>query len=77
MQLCPIQEVCPQYKIDDKVRTHHRRLTVPCAHFLAFTCPKMGAVMEMQEMVDGKPVACNIDKIKRIKEGLDGKTENA
>lgn len=67
MKLCPIQEVCRKFKTgDNKPPNNDVRDKYPCKSFLDMSCD-MG--LRLQEWIDG-PVACNLEKIRRIKKEL-------
>ena len=67
MKLCPIQELCPKYTNGTKRKVHHIRLVETCKSYLDLSC-EMG--MRLQVWITGEPIACDIDKVKRLKEGL-------
>lgn len=69
MKNCPIQEVCHHYTNGTKRRPHHVRLEDPCKHWLAMDCKSMVQWVEILSVHTGKVFACNIEKVKRIKEG--------
>ena len=56
-ELCPHQEVCPDYSNGSKRRVHHIRATEKCLVWKFKRCVKLGD-------------ACEIAKIKRIKETI-------
>ena len=66
MKLCPIQELCPHYTNGSKRKVHHIRLTDSCKKWLDMSC---GMGVSLQVFIKG-PIACDIQKIKRIKGGL-------
>ena len=43
---------------------------MPCKHWLAMDCEKMSAVLDVYTFTTGRVVACNVQKIGKIKEGL-------
>jgi len=67
MKLCLYQELCRHYNNNTKRRVHHIRITEVCKHWLASDCEKIDELMVLQEYITGQPVACNVEKIKRIK----------
>ncbi len=66
MLLCPIQEECPQFNNGTKRKVHHIRISEPCKGWLDMTC-EMGINLRLWLEPD-QPIACNLDKIKKIKE---------
>ncbi len=64
MPNCPISELCQNYTNGTKRRVHHIRLTEPCTLFLDMSC---ALSIEIQ-LACGETLACDIEKIKKIKE---------
>jgi len=64
MKNCPISEVCPHYESgDNKPPNNHVRLTVPCVKFVNMSCDMATSI----RLFMGETIACDIEKIKRIK----------
>ena len=68
MKLCPIQEICNHFSNGTKRRSHHIRLSDPCKKWLVMDCERILELGAVIEYATGKPMACNIEKVKRIKE---------
>ena len=64
---CPISELCPKYESGSEDKGHFTRVTTPCLHFLAFACETGN---HLQMFISDTPIACNIEKMSRIKEEL-------
>ena len=74
MNLCKQQFHCIHYASGTSSRDHHTRDNVPCQRWLAMDCEQMEAVVILHQYTTGKPMACNIAKVKRIKEKLNAST---
>ncbi len=66
MKLCPIQELCQHFSNGSKRKVHHIRISDPCRFFLDMTCEESIRI----QMFLGETMACDINKIKRIKEKI-------
>jgi len=68
MKSCPIQEVCRFYTSgDNKPPNNDVRQKFPCKKWLDLSC-EMG--VKLQEFISGKPIACNLEDVKRKKEKI-------
>ncbi len=63
IKLCYLQELCTDYTNGTKRKVHHIRITEPCKFFLDMSCE---LCVQMQ-LKCGETLACEIDKIKRLK----------
>ena len=62
---CYLSGQCPHYKSgDNKPPNEHVRSTIPCVKFLDMSCEMSVSV----RLFFGEEIACNIDKMKRLKE---------
>ena len=68
--LCKQQFHCVHYSNGTVSRDHFTRDNIPCKHWLAMDCEKMDAVVELHQFTTGKPMVCDVDKIRRIKKEL-------
>ena len=66
-KLCEIQETCKEFTNSHKQRTHGIRVKEPCQKWIDMDCPMGIAIYEWYEEQSS---ACDIDKVKRLKEGL-------
>ena len=70
-ELCPVQDVCIHYKITSRFPPNNDvRNKFPCYKWITMECSKMGALAELQEYATNEVMACNIEKIRKIKRGL-------
>ena len=69
-KVCIVQASCIHYSSGTSSRDHYTRDHVPCKHWLAMDCEKMSAVLDVYTFTTGRVVACNVQKIGKIKEGL-------
>ena len=67
MNLCKQQFHCTPYTNGSSSRDHFARDNEACKNWLAMDCEKMEAVIELHQYTTGRPVVCNIEKIRRIK----------
>ena len=70
MNLCKEQFHCIRYSSGTSSRDHFTRDHTPCKHWLAMDCEKMSAVLEVYTFTTGRVIACDVGKIRKIKEGL-------
>ena len=62
---CYLSENCPHYDSNSsRPPNHHVRNTIPCVKFLDMSCEMSVSV----RLFFGEEIACNIDKMKRLKE---------
>jgi len=67
MKLCYIQETCPDFEPgDNKPPNNDVRTKYPCVKSLRGVC-EMDINLRLHH---GETIACNIEKIREIKEGL-------
>ena len=67
MKTCPIQELCLYYDSgDNKPKNNDVRHKYPCKKFIDMTCEESIRI----QLFLGEEIACDIEKIKRIKSKL-------
>ncbi len=67
--LCPIQDLCQHFITgDNKPPNHNVRIKHPCFKWVSMECPIIDTLATVQEFATGELMACNIQKIKRLKE---------
>ena len=71
MKHCFVQDICQHYTTgDNKLKGHDTRHHLSCYKWITMECEKIGALAELQEYATGKVMACDIEKIRKIKRGL-------
>lgn len=62
---CPIADICQMYDTgDNKPHNHDVRNKIPCKAFLDFSCILS---ITIQQEAMGLTIACDLDKIKRLR----------
>ena len=68
---CPMQEICQHYTTgDNKPKNNDVRHKISCYKWITMECEKIGILAELQEYATGEVMACNLEKIRKIKRGL-------
>jgi len=72
MKTCPTQELCLHFESgDNKPKNHDVRNKFPCVKFLDMSCEESVRI----QLYLGETLACDINKISRIKRNLRDKEE--
>jgi len=66
-KLCLIQDICPHFTNGTKRKAHHIRLSDPCLRWVGADCEKITLLAELSYWLTGEVIACNIEKIARLK----------
>lgn len=67
LQVCPMQDLCPNYSNSTQIRDHFTRCYHACNDFVSMKCD-MGKEAEMYIRVhSGDTVACSINKGKEYR----------